>query len=334
MKVSHIIHKVRALKKEKCSPQKKKIAIGVLIAVIIVVGLGLFTDWGFFMSLDKKSVKAKTEAFINASGLSGGSKVEIKEISSGGRGLYKLQVQLDGVPNTIESYVSTDGKLFFPNAMKMTDEKISIDVPKSDKPTVELFVMSYCPYGTQIEKGIIPVIETLGNSIDFKLKFVNYVLQGKKEVDENTRQYCIQKEAPEKLIGYLRCFNGENSSLCLAQNLISSTAVNSCISSADKQYKLTELFNKESNEGQGNPSFPIHDNENKKYEVKGSPALVINGKSVETKRDSASLLEVICSAFNDKPEQCNAKLSDVIPGPGFGNMPAAANNTHNAGCAQ
>lgn len=335
MKISHIVHKIHSFKKEKC--EKKKMTIGLVVVLVLVAVLGFLTNWNYFIgsTLSKEDAKLKTEQFIISSNLAGGRKVEIREITSDGSGLYKIMVQLEGAPNTIESYVTKDGKLFFPNVMKMTpEEEVSIDIPKSDKPTVELFVMSYCPYGTQIEKGIIPVLETLGSSIDFKLKFVNYILHGKKEFDENTRQYCIEKEAPEKLVGYLKCFNGENSGTCLAQNSISSAAVNSCISKTDTQYKLTALFNKESKAGQGNPTYPIHESENRKYEVKGSPALVINGKSVDAKRDSASLLKTICSAFSDAPDQCDAKLSDVAPGPGFGDTPAAASNAPSAGCAQ
>lgn len=37
--------------------------------------------------------------------------------------------------------------------------------------------MSHFPYGTQIEKGMIPVMETLGNKADIGIKFVNYAKQ-------------------------------------------------------------------------------------------------------------------------------------------------------------
>jgi len=62
---------------------------------------------------------------------------------------------------------------------------------KTDKPEVELFVMSYCPYGTQMEKGILPAFDTLGDTVDAELKFVDYAMHGEKEVKENLRQYCI-----------------------------------------------------------------------------------------------------------------------------------------------
>ncbi len=45
--------------------------------------------------------------------------------------------------------------------------------------------MSYCPYGTQAEKGILPVVALLGDKIDFKLRTVHYVLHGDKEDLEN-----------------------------------------------------------------------------------------------------------------------------------------------------
>ena len=77
---------------------------------------------------------------------------------------------------------------------------------KSDKPNVELFVMSHCPFGTQAEKGIIPVVNLLKNKINFSVKFVDYSMHGKSEIDENTLQYCIQKEESKKYIPYLTCF--------------------------------------------------------------------------------------------------------------------------------
>jgi hypothetical protein len=66
--------------------------------------------------------------------------------------------------------------------------------------------MSYCPFGTQAEKGILPVVNLLKDKIDFKVKFVNYAMHGKKEIDENNLQYCIQKEEPNKYNSYLTCF--------------------------------------------------------------------------------------------------------------------------------
>jgi len=342
MKISHIVHKVRSLRKERQNKEnqgQEKRAIfvsGLIIVAAAVIAVGILTKWTFFLgsSLSTDTVKAKTEQFIFSSNLSGGKKVEIKEISDAGTGIYKIMVQLEGAPSLIESYITKDGKLFFPNVMKMdpTDAnklpQTSKNVPKSDKPNVELFVMSYCPFGTQIEKGIIPALETLGNLVNFQLKFVDYTLHGKKEFDENTKQYCIQKEYPKNLIGYLKCFNGENSNTCLTENAISAAKINECISVTNTKYKLAELYNNESPKREGNASFPIYESENKTYGVKGSPALVINGVTIDSARDSASLLDSMCGAFNDQPETCKTKLSNTPPGAGFGNTPTSGSNAN------
>ena len=71
-------------------------------------------------------------------------------------------------------------------------------VEKRETPEVDLFVMAYCPYGTQTEKAFLPVLELLGDKIDFNLRFVYYAMHGKKELDEQLRQYCIQKEQKSK----------------------------------------------------------------------------------------------------------------------------------------
>ncbi len=77
---------------------------------------------------------------------------------------------------------------------------------KVEMPVVELFVMSHCPYGTQAVKGIIPAVEALGDKIDFTLRFVNYAMHAEKEVVEQTKQYCIQKDQNDTLFASMKCF--------------------------------------------------------------------------------------------------------------------------------
>jgi len=66
------------------------------------------------------------------------------------------------------------------------------------------------------------------------------------------------------------------------------------------------------------PKFDIHKAENEKYQVGGSPTLVINGVKAQAGRDSISLLNAICGAFNVAPEECNTEFEAVSPTPGFG----------------
>jgi hypothetical protein len=238
---------------------------------------------------------------------------------------------------TIVSYVTLDGKQFFPQVVALdkntdntnaanssTPKAASEATQKKDVPDVELFVMSYCPYGVQAEKGILPVVQKLGSKINFSVKFVDYTLHGKKEFDENLNQYCIEKQEPAKFNDYLTCFTKEgDSAKCLASTKINKAKITTCISETDKQFKLTENF---SASGQSSP-FNIYKELNDKYGVQGSPTLVVNGQTLDAGRDSASLIKTICSGFSNQPAECQAVLSSDTPAAGFGAGTSAAAST-------
>lgn len=278
-----------------------------------------------------------------------GTTIAIKEITKE-TGLYKLNISISGQAGSqdITGFLTSDGKTFFPQAIDVAEAQKQVaaannadssatqsqEITKTDKPKVELFVMSHCPYGTQIEKGILPVSELLGNKIDFSIKFVDYAMHGEKEVYEELNQYCIQKEQIAKYNTYLKCFLKDgNSDACLKSSGIDSAKLKACTSATDKTYKITEKFNDKStwSNGQFAP-FDIFKEENTAYGVQGSPTLVINGvQSKSAGRDSKSLLSVICSAFTNQPSQCSQELSSTQPAPGFGEGAAASQNSASCG---
>lgn len=314
----------------------------VLIGIIV-----LFATTGCTLSLKKKDtglttdqVKEKTLTYINDNLMQQGRKAEIKEIVEEG-GMYKVKVALPD-NQEILSYVSKDGKNFFPQVMNMDEKKdaakdaaaggeeqkapVAEAKTKSARPKVELFVMSHCPYGTQIEKGFIPVAEKLGGKIDYSIKFCDYAMHGEKEVYEQLNQYCINKTQPAKYLTYLKCFlNAGESEKCLADSGIDVGKMKSCAADTDKQFKITELFKDKASYVSGQFSqFNIYKDDNKKYGVQGSPTLVINGEQISAGRDSAALLKAVCSGFDKQPEECKAELSSAAPTPGFGSGAAAA----------
>jgi len=149
------------------------VVVGIISLVFIAPGNNKIES----MSIDE--VETKTIKYIN-SNLLQGEEATVKEIVKED-GLYKIVVNLPSGQEAT-SYVTMDGGKFFPQAINMNkeaDENTDQDSnnstetvkTKSNNPKVELFTMSHCPYGTQIEKGILPVLETLGDKIDFKLKF-------------------------------------------------------------------------------------------------------------------------------------------------------------------
>ena len=205
---------------------------------------------------------------------------------------------------------------------------------KMEVPQVELFVMSHCPYGTQAEKGILPVVELLGEKIDFELKFVDYAMHGKTELDEQLRQYCIQEEQNEVFIEYLTCFLGEgDSDACDAEVSVDTEMLDACIASADEEFKITELYLDQTTwQGGRFPQFNTHKEENDKYGISGSPGLAVNGVKIDSfGRSPANLLGVVCMGFEEEPAECSTQLSTATPSAGFGFETTSTTST-TAGC--
>lgn len=327
---------------------KKKLFIwqmisGVLLAVLIITLLlvavkpsddSQITGNVSLATVDQKVVNETISFLEEAFGL---SNVIVKETIIED-GLYNITISLEGQDMPIYATLSGDN-LIIPGMgllnkeetlMQMEEANQPVEVQKSDKPKVEAFIMSHCPYGTQMAKGLIPVIETLGDKADIEIKFVDYAMRGKTELDEQLNMYCINKEEPEKFLPYLKCFLEEgNTSDCLTRVEIDTTKVNACVSATDEEFEVTELFNDESTwQGGSFPQFNVHKAENDLYGVQGSPTTVINGVVVNNMpRDPAGILNQVCLAFNNQPEECQTQLSSETPGPGFGYDSTGTNST-------
>ena len=267
--------------------------------------------------------------YINTYLLKNGFKASLDSISDEGW-VYQMNLSISGPQgkNTYTSYVTKDGKLLFVSAIDLTykpkkpqNQAEPTEIPKREKPDVKLFVMSYCPYGLQAEKAFLPVYKLLKDKADMTVNFVSYAMHGKKELDENLRQYCIQLEQGDKYYDYLSCFAGGsgNYSKCLEEAKIDKTKLNSCMERVDKEYNITEMYNDRSTWASGRfPLFNVEADLNTKYGVRGSPTLVINDKVVSINRSPEAYKEAICSAFTSPPEECKQNLSESAASPGFG----------------
>jgi hypothetical protein len=321
------------------------ITIGVLAVLLVASVIWAFTasTGNTSQAIGIEEAKTQAETFINENLMLKGQTVNINSIEEENN-LYKMTIDI-GQGQIVTSYLSLDGSTFFPQGLNVPGEKtasnntnsannnsepvVPANVVKSETPNVELFIMSYCPYGTQMEKGILPVVNLLGDKIDFEIKFVDYAMHGEKELNEQMNQYCIMQEEPDKFNDYLSCFLEEgDGDTCLNETNINTNAINSCITNVDKEYKITENFKNKVNYKGSYPEFAIHKAENEEYGVSGSPTLVINGSKVSSGRDSATLLATICAAFEgEAPSECDAELSSSAPSPGFGYNTASSNTT-------
>lgn len=300
--------------------------VSLLLLVGLIVSLAL--GGGSGAKLSESEVRSKASAYLSSQGYT----ATINSVKFDG-GLYKIDMVVNGQPFT--SYASPDGKFLFPQGIDMTDttgtgaqqEPADTNVPKTDKPVVELFIMSHCPFGTQAAKGILPAVRTLGDNIDFKVKFVYYAMHGEKEVKEQLVQYCIQKNQPAEYLKYLACFLNDTagqgsaaaSDACIASTGVNKAQLETCKVAADKEFNVMANLADQSTWLSGRfPKFDTDLADNTKYGVGGSPTLVINGVQSNAGRDSQSYLTAICNAFNNAPAECSTQLSTVQPGPGFG----------------
>ena len=236
-----------------------------------------------------------------------GGGVELVEVNGMGGNLYEALVEYQG--QEIPVYVTKDGEYFVQGAVPMdldleglsdAQEQEAPEVPKSDKPVVELFIMTHCPYGTQAEKGFLPVLELLGDKIEGSIRFVHYFMHEPEET-ETPIQVCIREEQGDRFNDYLSCFLEDgDSDRCLEETGIDTAKLDSCVETKSEEY------------------YDVDSVLSEDYGVRGSPTLVINGVQASSGRSPSAYLEAVCSAFNDAPEECEEELSTQTYSPGFG----------------
>jgi len=307
---------------------KISIPISIIIAGLMIAGAFVYTNQEKTEVLSPREAAQIAIDYINNNLLEEGETASLVSITEKS-GLYKIQLKINN--QEYPSYVTKDGKFLFP--FDILGEGIdlesdltqtggtSTEVPKSDKPDVKLFVMSYCPYGLQAQKMFLPVYDLLKDKADMGVYFVYYIMHGEDEIDENLTQYCIQKEEKEKFSDYLSCFvvSGDSED-CLSQANINETKLSSCIAETDSQYSVTEKYNDQSTWLSG--AYPLFDVDlelNQEYSIGGSPTVIINDQVVNVNpRSPEKFKEVVCQSFNSPPEECSQTLSDEVASTGIG----------------
>lgn len=278
----------------------------VLAILLVIIVMSSFLGLNITgKTISETEAVDSVRAFVNSQT---DGEFEVVEVNFD-NGLYEVVFLINGKESNL--YLTADGKNiispngFFPLSLLEPEEEeepqnTNSEILKSDKPVVELFVMTHCPYGTQAEKGLIPAIRALGDSIDAQIRFVHYFMHAPEE-SETLRQVCIREEQPDKFLDYLVCFLEDGDFVrCLVEVGIDEIKLNTCIQNNAEGY------------------YTMDSELSQNYGVQGSPALVINGKIINSARNPASYLDIICQAFNKAPKECGEQLSSTTPSPGFG----------------
>ncbi|MBD3259280.1 thioredoxin domain-containing protein [Candidatus Woesearchaeota archaeon] len=173
-----------------------------------------------------------------------------------------------------------------------------------EKVKIDFYVMSQCPYGTQVEDAIAPVLKTMGDAVDFELNFIGgedesgfRSLHGESEINGDMVQLCALNVDEEKAMEMIVCMNKEPTGIpnnwqpCAESAGLDVEAVRACYEGEQGKELLRESFAKASEAG-----------------AQGSPTMFFNGEDYSGPRDSLSFQRQICnfvpghSACADVPE--------------------------------
>jgi hypothetical protein len=247
---------------------------------------------------------------------------------------YDITVNFQG--QDVPVLVTLDGQFLVAQAIPLNATKPSANatqqqaapanVTKSDKPKVQAFIFSYCPYGLQFEKALIPAYDLLKTTADIDIVAIG-AMHGEFEHVESLRQLCIEKNyGRDKLFSYLKAFD-ENS------DIGSCSGTDSCVNPLIEKIYTTLGIDKAKiatcMEKDAPALYDAQGNLSQSLGVSGSPTFVINGAQVQVSRTPEAIKTAICDAYTTAPSVCNQTLSSSAMTPGFG---ASAGTSTGSSC--
>jgi hypothetical protein len=303
----------------------KIIGIAIIIAGLLISATLFYfnyqekgaTDQGI---LSSEEAGKKALDFIKNDILGGEVNASLEEIYKE-NGLYKMKLNIEG--QEVEAYLTLDGKFLFPQETAIDlDPPVAKEIPKTDVPSVNLFVMAFCPYGNEAEEIIMPIEELLGDKANIELHYIfsksevgEYTsLHGEQEFNQGIRELCVNKYEKDKFWDFIKQIN-EN---CTYENVDSKWEAIATNIDIDVQ-KIKDCVENELEDllayefGLSQTEYLVQDPKNhdnkEKITISGSPTLVINNMVYDKGRSVQEYKDAICSAFITSPEECNQELS-------------------------
>ena len=186
-----------------------------------------------------------------------------------------------------------------------------------NKPQIDFFVMSYCPYGNQAEEGIEPVYQLLKGKADFNPKYVIYSnyggggpnycidndnlcsMHGIQELNQNVREACVGKHmGMDEWFEFALAMNDK----CTSQN------ADTCWEPVAEDLGLDVETIKKCEEEEAVALMSADKELGDKLKVSGSPTVFIDGESYSGARTPEAYKQALCAAFDEPPEECDAVL--------------------------
>jgi glutaredoxin len=297
------------------------IGIGVIIIVFLVLSL-TGSQPGNSAALPIQTCAEKVIGYANENLVQPGTSVSLQSVSEN-RGMYEILGKYQSQNVTL--YATKDCTMVFTNGITMTSsgstgttaqgQKPTPSPVKTARPSVELYVMAFCPYGTQAESAMKPVVNLLGTKADIRLLYIATVrgstvdsvqsLHGLSEAQEDLRQICIQKKYPQKFWDYIEGFNTR----CypLSQNL---TSLNACWRNTSAGLGIDTAAIETCSTGSDGLGMLREDETNaNQNSATASPTLLINGVKYSGARTPEAYKQAICNSFDVAPPECGTILS-------------------------
>lgn len=280
--------------------------LSILVLIFLISDFSTITG-GFITggSLSGEEVGKRVANFAESQV---GQEVLLEEVNKEGN-FYEVVLSIQGQEFAL--YATKDGKYMtqslIPLESKIT-QPAQTEIPKSDKPEVELFIWSYCPYGVLAQGPLAEVANLLGDKVNFK-SIMYYDGHGDYETQQNKIQACIQKNEPEKYWNYAAGFVEDIYPACSTSGDIA----------CDKRESIKVMNSLGIDTGnilscvdsEGADLIAEDSNYAGSLGVTGSPTVIINGVKANVARNAESYKDAVCKAFNNAPEECGTVLDST-----------------------
>lgn len=309
-----------------------KTAVIVILAIIVVLIIALVV-WSTPSTtgdqISRQACGDKVLRYVNQNFAPQGSPATLDHVAES-NGVYQVVIKYNS--QAIPLYTPRDCSLLFTsyydmNASAAGDRKVAAEQTpvKSDRPVVDLYVMAFCPYGTQAETAMKPVAELLGSKADVRLRYITTVsgttadsvssLHGAAEVQEDLRQVCIQKYDPKNLWTYLGRFDTDCYPPSASVVTQSSCQLNASAAAGIDMSTLSACVSGP----EGVSLLKTDEADSEKNGATGSPTLIINGVTYTGARTPEAYKQAICNSFTTAPPECATNLTNTVSaGPGGG----------------
>src|SRR3989339_495302 len=99
-------------------------------------------------------------------------KIKTIKISTGGVVFYSLLLAAATFYSGISWAKSRSTSSTANSPTPTPANSVALDINKSDRPELKFFVMSFCPYGNQMEEILRPVFDLMGSKADIRPQYI------------------------------------------------------------------------------------------------------------------------------------------------------------------